>query len=93
MKKMSFLCLAIILAACFLSLKPRTARAAGDRSFEPGALIIPMDLAYQDQGMFQAYGLLYQLLRQGIEVHWVIAKDKVWHHAPCDTPGACRRRE
>ncbi len=51
------------------------------------SLIIPMDLTFQDRGMFQAYGLLFQLLRQGVTVHWVIDPLKVWHHAPCNTPG------
>ncbi|UJR82232.1 Hypothetical protein I5071_42970 [Sandaracinus amylolyticus] len=46
-----------------------------------------MDLAYQDTGLFQAYGLVFQLLRQDVRVHWVIDPDKTWHHAPCDTPG------
>jgi hypothetical protein len=52
-----------------------------------GALIIPMDLAYQSTGMFQAYGLTYQLLRQNVRVHWMIDPNKTWHTAPCDTPG------
>ena len=55
--------------------------------FPPGSLIVPMDLTYQDQGMFQTYGLLFQWLRQGVTVHWVIDPDKVWHGSPCDTPG------
>ena len=38
--------------------------AYNNEDFGPGSLIIPMDLAYQDHGMFQAYGLLFQLLRQ-----------------------------
>jgi len=63
------------------------ARAGYDRPFEAGSLVIPMDLAYQDSGMFQAYGLVFQLLRQGITVYWVIDSDKTWHHAACDTPG------
>jgi hypothetical protein len=41
-----------------------------------------MDLAYQDVGMFQAYGLLFQLLHQGVPVAWVIDPDKKWHAAP-----------
>ena len=43
---------------------------AEDRSFAAGSLIIPMDQSYQGTGMFQAYGLLYELLRQGIPVAW-----------------------
>lgn len=63
------------------------ARAGYERTFGEGSLIVPMDLAYQDTGMLQAYGLVYQLLRQGVTVYWVIDEDKVWHHAPCDTAG------
>lgn len=60
---------------------------ADERTFEAGSLIIPMDLSYQDRGLFQAYGLVFQLLRQGVPVSWVIDPDKTWHAAPCDTPG------
>jgi len=63
------------------------ARAGYDRTFEAGSLIVPMDLAYQDQGLFQAYGLIFQLLRQGVVVYWVIDPDKTWHHADCDAAG------
>ena len=38
---------------------------AEERSFASGSLIIPMDLSYQNDGVYQAYGLLYELLRQG----------------------------
>jgi MYXO-CTERM domain-containing protein len=55
------------------------------RTFEPGSLVIPMDLAYQDLGVFQAYGLVFQVLRRGIPVYWVIDPYKTWHHARCDT--------
>ncbi len=60
---------------------------AGTRTFAPGSLIIPMDLSYQSTGMFQAYGLVYQLLRQGVHVHWVIDPAKTWHGAACNTAG------
>ncbi|HSK05538.1 MAG TPA: hypothetical protein VK932_30030, partial [Kofleriaceae bacterium] len=73
----------ILLAA---TIAPAPARAA-DRTFAAGSLIIPMDLAYQARGMFQAYGLLYQLLRQGVRVHWIIDPGKTYHAAPCNTPG------
>jgi hypothetical protein len=56
-------------------------------SFGAGSLIIPMDLTYQSTGMFQAYGLIYQLLRQNVHVHWLIDPSKTWHAAPCNTPG------
>ena len=55
-------------------------------SFSAGSLIIPMDLSYQSTGMFQAYGLIYQLLRQGVHVFWIIEPNKTWHSAPCNTP-------
>jgi uncharacterized protein (TIGR03382 family) len=53
----------------------------------PGSLIIPMDLSYQATGIFQAYGLIHQLLRQGVRVHWIIDRNKTWHAAPCNTVG------
>ncbi len=61
--------------------------AGQQRSFEEGSLIVPMDLSCQNHGMFQAYGLVFQLLRHGVTVYWVIDPDKSWHHAPCDTAG------
>ncbi|HWU89911.1 MAG TPA: hypothetical protein VN253_21765 [Kofleriaceae bacterium] len=61
--------------------------ARADRTFPAGSLIIPMDLSYQSTGMFQAYGLIYQLLRQNVRVHWVIDPGKTYHAAPCNTPG------
>ncbi|MBU1412055.1 hypothetical protein KKC22_11110 [Myxococcota bacterium] len=79
--------LPIVFFAVFLVATPAHAEV---KQFSAGALIIPMDLTYQDHGLFQAYGLLFQLLRQGITVHWVIDPGKVWHPAPCDTAGdAC----
>ena len=66
---------------------PAPASAGYARTFEAGSLVIPMDLAYQDSGMFQAYGLVYHLLREGVTVYWVIDEAKTWHDAPCDTPG------
>ena len=59
----------------------------GVQTFAPGSLIIPMDLSYQSTGMFQAYGLIYQLLRQNVNVMWVIDPGKTWHTAACNTPG------
>jgi uncharacterized protein (TIGR03382 family) len=53
----------------------------------PGSLIIPMDLSYQSTGIFQAYGLIYQLLRQNVRIHWIIDPSKTWHTAPCNTAG------
>jgi uncharacterized repeat protein (TIGR01451 family)/MYXO-CTERM domain-containing protein len=61
---------ATIIALVFL------AAPAGATSFSKGALIIPMDTTYQDNGMFKAYGLVYKLLQANIPVHWVIKKGK-----------------
>jgi len=77
------LALVLSLAVAFA---PREAGAA-DRTFPTGSLIIPMDLSYQATGNLQAYGLLYQLLRQGVRVYWVIDPMKTYHAAPCDTVG------
>ncbi|MBA3463040.1 MAG: hypothetical protein H0T46_23995 [Deltaproteobacteria bacterium] len=79
------LAIASALIAC-LALGSRDAHAA-NRTFATGSLIIPMDLSYQSTGMFQAYGLVYQLLRQGVHVHWLIEPNKTWHAAPCNTAG------
>ena len=75
-----------IILAAVLSLAASQARAA-ERTFPAGSLIIPMDLAYQDTGLLQAYGLLYELLRQNVRVYWVIDPDKTFHGAACNTPG------
>jgi hypothetical protein len=74
------LCLCLVLAGATV----RAADAA-PRTFPAGSVVIPMDLAYQDRGLLQAYGLLFQLLRQGVPVSWVIAPDKTWHAARCDS--------
>lgn len=76
----------VLVSLSFALVSPAAARAA-PRTFPAGSLVIPMDLAYQDQGLLQAYGLLFQLLRQNVPVSWVIDPDKTWHAAPCDTPG------
>lgn len=61
--------------------------AAAPRNFPVGSLVIPMDLAYQDRGLLQAYGLVFQLLRQNVPVAWTIEPTKIWHPAPCNTVG------
>ncbi|APR82751.1 internalin, putative [Minicystis rosea] len=45
-------------------------------TFASGSLIIPMDTTYQDSGMLKAYGLVYQLLKSGVPVRWVIKSGK-----------------
>jgi hypothetical protein len=55
----------------------------GLQTLGAGSLIIPMDLSYQATGMFQAYGLIYQLLRQNVDVLWMIEPSKTWHAAAC----------
>ncbi|MCK9462471.1 MAG: hypothetical protein M0R80_22850 [Proteobacteria bacterium] len=47
-----------------------------DTLFEQDSLIIPMDIDYQDVGMLQAYGLVYQLLKNDINVYWLIKTPK-----------------
>ncbi|MCB9705259.1 MAG: hypothetical protein H6711_25515 [Myxococcales bacterium] len=49
--------------------------AAAD-TFEAGSLIIPMDTDTQDMGIFEAYGLVYELLMNGVPVRWVIKTGK-----------------
>ncbi|MFY0532963.1 hypothetical protein [Nannocystis pusilla] len=56
-----------------LALAPLSASAA---DFAAGSLVIPMDTDYQDLGMLRAYGLVYELLRQGVPVHWAIKAGK-----------------
>lgn len=80
----------VIAAACAdlnTSLVPDAVSSEPGPSFGAGSLIIPMDLSYQSTGMFQAYGLIYQLLRQGVHVYWIIDPAKTWHAAPCNTQG------
>lgn len=74
-----------VVAALWIAV-PRLATAE-PRSFEEGSLIVPMDLAYQDHGLLQAYGLVFQLLRQGVHVYWSIEPTKTWHAARCDAAG------
>ncbi|MBI5527673.1 MAG: hypothetical protein HY897_15175 [Deltaproteobacteria bacterium] len=76
-----------VFVVLLISIPATVLSQSASTTFEAGSLIIPMDLAYQDKGMFQAYGLLFQLLRQGVPVAWVIDPAKTWHAAPCDTAG------
>lgn len=47
-----------------------------ERVQSSGALIIPMDSAHQDRGVLRAYGLVYELLHEGVPVRWAIAPGK-----------------
>ncbi|MGL6105700.1 hypothetical protein [Romboutsia sp.] len=46
--------------------------------FQSNTLIIPMDVLYQNNGMFKAYGLVYKLLLNGIPVKWAIQPGKAF---------------
>ena len=59
----------------------------GTHSFATASLIIPMDLSYQATGMFQAYGLIYQLLKNNIRVYWMIDPNKTYHATDATTAG------
>lgn len=48
-------------------------------NFNTGSLIIPMDTTYQNSGMFLAYGLVYNLLSNGIPVKWAIQTGKAFN--------------
>lgn len=61
----------VLLIACGL---PSTYAFATD--FDAGSLIIPMDTDYQDDGLFKAFGLVYQLLLADVPVHWAIREGK-----------------
>ena len=63
-----------VLATVVLALVcPSTLEA---EEFDAGSLIIPMDLDYQDDGIFKAFGLVYQLLLADVPVHWAIREGK-----------------
>ncbi|MCY1061904.1 DUF11 domain-containing protein [Nannocystis sp. SCPEA4] len=64
-----------LMVAVTLALAPLPASAA---DFAAGSLVIPMDTDYQDMGMLRAYGLVYELLRQGVPVHWAIKAGKAF---------------
>lgn len=52
------------------------AQSGANYTFPAGSLIIPTDTTYQDTGIFLAYGLVYQLLRNNVHVSWVIKPGK-----------------
>jgi len=45
---------------------------AETKVYPADSLIVPMDTTYQDHGMLEAYGLVYDLLLAGIPVDWTI---------------------
>jgi hypothetical protein len=54
----------------------RASCVAGTCTFESGALILPVDTTPDNDHALGAYGLVYQLLRNGVPVHWAIRADK-----------------
>jgi hypothetical protein len=64
------------IAAATLILAAASPVAAEKKIYEIGTLIVPMDTSYQDYGMLEAYGLVYELLKNDVPVDWVIAEDK-----------------
>jgi uncharacterized repeat protein (TIGR01451 family) len=63
-------------AAAVAGLALLTPGSAAADTFTAGSLIIPMDTDFQDEGVFEAYGLVYDLLLNDIPVAWVIKSDK-----------------
>jgi uncharacterized repeat protein (TIGR01451 family) len=59
------------LAGCLLV----SSRAWADH-FASGSLVVPMDTTYQDRGTLEAFGLVYELLRANVRVHWAIQSGK-----------------
>lgn len=57
-------------------LLPTTVVYADDNTYASGTLIIPMDTTYQNLGMWRAYGLVYNLLSNGVPVSWAIKNPK-----------------
>ncbi len=62
---------------------------AEDYTFQGGSLVIPMDKLNQNSsqstegnGIFQAYGLVMELLQQGVTVFWVIDSTKTSNDQP-----------
>lgn len=51
-------------------------RHASADHFASGSLVIPMDTTYQDSGTLKAFGLVYELLRANVPVHWAIEPGK-----------------
>jgi len=64
------------LTLALLSVLAPSSVVAQEKLYQPDALIVPMDTTHQDYGMLEAYGLVYDLLKNGIPVEWVIAPGK-----------------
>ena len=64
------------LVGCFVAGVVLFAGEARADTFAQGSLIVPMDTTYQDNGMLRAFGLVYELLRNGVHVQWVIRPGK-----------------
>ena len=63
-------------------LVPALARAD---SFAAGSYVLPSDTTLQNDGGLEVYGLLYQLLLDGVEVKWAIQPGKA-QAAPTSPP-------
>src|SRR6187549_447978 len=59
------------LAGCLLVSSPAWAE-----HFASGSLVVPMDTTYQDRGTLEAFGLVYELLRANVPIHWAIRSAK-----------------
>jgi uncharacterized repeat protein (TIGR01451 family) len=51
-------------------------QSGANYTFAAGSLVIPMDITYQNNGMFKAYGLAYRLLQSNVPISWVIKPGK-----------------
>lgn len=80
MKRLFFLSWIVTIAAVLVSLPAM----AVERNFPAGSWIIPMDAPYQNevgQGLFEAYGFVYELLANDVTVYWMIRDDKTTNDA------------
>ena len=59
------------LAGCLLI----SSRASAEH-FASGSLVIPMDTTYQNRGTLTAFGLVHELLRANVPIHWAIKSGK-----------------
>ena len=71
--------LCALLSVVFTSLAPASPARAEVMSFGAGSLVVPMDTSgsvNQNVGALRAYGLVYELLRNGVPVQWAIDPGK-----------------